>query len=44
LSMEDHWKSGHNDAIRTLRHPEAVARPANRAGVGTFDLGVNGRD
>jgi len=44
LSMEDHWKAGHNDAVRTLRHPEALARPSNRSGVGTFDLGIDGRD
>jgi NTE family protein len=44
VSMQDHWRAGYNDAIRTLRHPEALARPTNRSGVGTFDLGVDGRD
>jgi NTE family protein len=44
VSMQDHWQAGYNDAIRTLRHPEALTRPMDRSGVGTFDLGVDGRD
>jgi NTE family protein len=44
LSMQDHWNAGYNDAIRTLRHPEALARPTDRSGVDTFDIGVDGRD
>ena len=44
LSMKEHWELGYTDAIRTLRHPEALARPSDRTGVGTFDLGVNGRE
>jgi NTE family protein len=44
ISMQDHWQAGYNDAIRTLRHPEALARPTDRSGVSTFDLGVDGRD
>jgi NTE family protein len=44
LSMQDHWLAGYNDAIRTLRHPEALARPTDRTGCDTFDLGVDGRD
>jgi NTE family protein len=44
LSMQDHWQAGYNDAIRTLRHPEALERPIDRTGCGTFDLGVDGRD
>jgi NTE family protein len=44
LSMQDHWQAGYNDAIRTLRHPEALERPTDRTGCGTFDLGVDGRD
>jgi len=27
LSMQDHWRAGHHDAVRTLRHPEVLARP-----------------
>jgi NTE family protein len=44
LSMQDHWNAGYNDAIRTLRHPEALARPTDRSGVDTFDIGIDGRD
>jgi NTE family protein len=44
ISMQDHWQAGYNDAIRTLRHPEALQRPTNRSGSGTFDLGIDGRD
>ncbi len=43
-SMKDHWQAGYNDAIRTLRHPEALQRPTDRTGVATFDLAVNGRE
>jgi NTE family protein len=43
-SMLDHWKAGHHDAIRTLRHPEALQRPRGGCGVATFDLGANGRE
>ena len=37
-SMEEHWRAGRRDAIRTLRHPEVLKRPANHEGVFTFDL------
>ena len=30
LSMEEHWRAGYHDAMRTLRHPEALQRPAIR--------------
>jgi NTE family protein len=43
-SMREHWQAGYNDTVRSLRHPEALQRPTNRAGVATFDLGVGGRD
>jgi NTE family protein len=43
-SMRDHWDAGYHDATRTLRHPEALERPADAAGVATFDLGVDGRE
>ena len=43
-SMTDHWNAGYNDAIRTLRHPEALERPTDSVGVSTFDLAVNGRE
>jgi NTE family protein len=44
LSMEEHWRAGYHDALRTLRHPEALQRPANADGVSTFDLAVDGRE
>src|SRR6266404_1111031 len=43
-SMEEHWRAGYYDAVRTLRHPEVVGRPANDEGVVTFDLAVDGRE
>lgn len=43
-SMIDHWNAGYNDAIRTLRHPEALQRPTDSNGVATFDLATNGRE
>jgi NTE family protein len=36
--MEEHWKSGYADAIRTLRHPEVLQLPDGVDGVFTFDL------
>ncbi len=38
LSMEEHWRAGHNDATRTLRHKEIFERPTNLDGVFTYDL------
>ena len=38
--MEEHWTSGYNDAVRTLRHPEVLQRPNGRGGFFTFDLGA----
>ena len=43
-SMIDHWNAGYSDATRTLRHPEALERPANGPGVATFDVAVDGRE
>jgi NTE family protein len=37
-TMLEHWQSGYNDAIRTLRHPEVLQRPANPEGMKVFDL------
>jgi NTE family protein len=42
-SMEDHWRAGRHDTIRTLRHPEVLARPTGPDGVFTFDLAAHGR-
>lgn len=43
-SMQDHWRAGYHDALRTLRHPEVLARPTNADGVSTFDLEQHGRE
>jgi NTE family protein len=43
-SMTDHWEAGHTDAMRTLRHPEALQRPSDKTRVETFDLAINGRE
>jgi NTE family protein len=44
LSMEDHWRAGYHDTVRTLRHPEVLERPVNNEGVLTFDLAQDGRE
>jgi NTE family protein len=44
LSMKDHWRAGYHDAVRTLRHPEVLARPTSLDGVFTFDLERDGRE
>lgn len=43
-TMEEHWRSGYHDAVRTLRHPEVLERPRSPDGVLTFDLAVQGRE
>jgi NTE family protein len=43
-TMEEHWKAGYNDAVRTLRHPEVLQRPNSEDGVFTFDLARDGRE
>jgi NTE family protein len=43
-SMEEHWRAGYYDTVRTLRHPEVLSRPNNREGVMTFDLSQHGRE
>jgi NTE family protein len=42
LSMQDHWRAGYHDALRTLRHPEVLTRPTSLDGVFTFDLERDG--
>jgi NTE family protein len=44
LSMQDHWRAGYHDTVRTLRHPEILARPTSLDGVFTFDLERDGRE
>jgi NTE family protein len=43
-SMEDHWRAGYQDTVRTLRHPEVLERPKNAEGVLAFDLARDGRE
>jgi NTE family protein len=43
LSMEEHWRAGYHDTVRTLRHPEALARPSNSDGLSTFDVAQSDR-
>jgi NTE family protein len=43
-SMQDHWRAGYHDALRTLRHPEILTRPTSPDGVFTFDLEHDGRE
>ncbi len=44
LSMEEHWRAGYHDAVRSLRHPEVLQCPTNRRGFLTFDLARDGRE
>jgi len=44
VSMQDHWRTGYHDALRTLRHPDVLARPTSADGVFTFDLERDGRE
>ncbi len=43
-TMEEHWRAGYNDTVRTLRHPEVLERPTNAEGFSAFDLSVDGRE
>jgi NTE family protein len=44
LTMEDHWRAGYHDAVRTLRHQEVLERPNHLEGVFTFDLAQASRE
>jgi NTE family protein len=44
LTMQEHWRAGYHDAVRTLRHPEVLERPSNLEGIFTFDLVNDGRE
>jgi NTE family protein len=41
LSMEEHWQAGHNDVVRTLRHPKWRNREMPKQGVQVLDLAGN---
>ena len=40
-AMEEHWKAGFEDAVRSLSHPEVLQRPDKLDGVRTFDWPEN---
>jgi len=40
LSMEEHWRTGYNDTLRTLRYPGVLDRPHDLDGLSTFDIDV----
>ena len=42
-TMEEHWKAGYHDAVRTLSHPEVLQRPDKLEGVRTFDFRQRGK-
>src|SRR5215467_845864 len=44
LSMQDHWRAGYHDAVRTLRHPEVLERPRSGDGIFVFDFHRDGRE
>ncbi len=37
-TMEDHWRTGHRDAVETLRHPEVLTLPTQAHGVEVYDF------
>jgi NTE family protein len=43
-TMEEHWKSGYDDAMRSLMHPEVMHPPDRLEGVRTFDFSKSGLD
>jgi NTE family protein len=44
LTMEEHWRAGYHDAVRTPRHQEVLERPHNLEGVSTFDIAYDGHE
>jgi NTE family protein len=36
--MEDHWRAGNNDTVRSLRHKEILKLPTCPEGIQAFDL------
>ena len=37
-TMEEHWQSGYDNAVRSLAHPEIFKLPDRQEGVRTFDV------
>jgi NTE family protein len=44
LSMADHWRAGHEDAVGALRRQEIFERPTSEEGFRSFDFGDSRRD
>jgi NTE family protein len=42
-TMEEHWKTGYDNARQTLQHPEVLQLPDRLEGVRTFDCGEEKR-
>lgn len=38
LSMDEHWKAGYNDTVRSLRHKEILKRPTCAEGIMVYDV------
>lgn len=38
LTMREHWRSGHDDTVRTLKHADWLEPPPERSGTVTHDL------
>ena len=38
LSVEEHWKAGHDDVVETLNHPDWLNRTRPTNGIRVFDL------
>jgi NTE family protein len=43
-SIEERWRVGYHDTVRTLRHPEVLERPTSPDGVFIFDVDQHGRE
>jgi NTE family protein len=42
-TMEEHWRTGYDDVVRALAHPEVLQLPNREEGVRTFDFGIGGK-
>ena len=43
-SVEERWRAGYHDTVRTLRHPEVLQRPSSPDGMFIFDVARQGRE
>jgi NTE family protein len=43
-SIEERWRAGYQDTVRTLRHPEVLERHSTPDGVFIFDVAQHGRE